>query len=62
VVVDVVEEYRVFGEYTEVYVENFIATVASNVERYGRSAMTASSTMTLSILGLYLLHDKLFPC
>ena len=61
VTVDVVKEHRVFGEYAEMYVEDFIsAIVVSNVERYGWSAMTALSATNLSVFGLYLLHDKLF--
>lgn len=62
-VMNVVKERRVLGEYAEVYVEDFIAiAIASNVEGYSRSAMTALLASKLSVFGLYLLHDKLFPC
>jgi hypothetical protein len=60
VVVNVVEKYRVFGEYAEVDVEDFIAIVGANVEGYSWTAMAVLSVTKLSVLALYLLHDKLF--
>ena len=60
-VVDVVKEHRVFREYAEMYVEDFIsAIVVSNVERYSWPAMTALSVTKLSVFRLYLLHGKFF--
>lgn len=59
-IVDIVEKHRVFRKYAEMYVENLVSSIIADVERYSWTAMAVLSVTKLSVLRLYLLHDKFF--